>query len=112
LQLAIDDVAPAWFSYGLIAFTSGLLANLNFLIRDHQQNGQIAELTMWEAMAQLPAIGDQVNVIAGCDKSFQMCRQKFANQSQFRGFPHIPGIDILMSYANQNAVMDGGSLFK
>jgi hypothetical protein len=29
----------------------------------------------------------------------------------FRGFPHIPGNDVLMAVASKDIVMDGGSLF-
>jgi uncharacterized phage protein (TIGR02218 family) len=42
--------------------------------------------------------GDAFTVTAGCDKRFATCRDRFANAANFRGFPHIPGNDFLVSY--------------
>jgi uncharacterized phage protein (TIGR02218 family) len=44
------------------------------------------------------AVGDTFTVTAGCDKRFATCVQKFDNAVNFRGFPHIPGNDFVMSY--------------
>lgn len=32
-----------------------------------------------------------------CDKAFETCRTAFSNASNFRGFPHMPGPDFLLS---------------
>ncbi len=45
------------------------------------------------------AAGDVVTLRAGCDKQFSTCREKFLNAVNFRGFPHIPGDDFVLSYA-------------
>jgi hypothetical protein len=38
---------------------------------------------------------------------------KFDNIANFRGFPHMPGNDVVTSYPAQgDANMDGGSLFR
>lgn len=42
-------------------------------------------------------IADTYSVIAGCDKTFATCKAKFNNVVNFRGFPHIPGADMLVS---------------
>ena len=42
-------------------------------------------------------IADAYSVIAGCDKTFATCKAKFNNVVNFRGFPHIPGADMLVS---------------
>ena len=44
------------------------------------------------------AIADAFTVTAGCDKRFATCRDRFANGGNFRGFPHIPGNDFVISY--------------
>jgi uncharacterized phage protein (TIGR02218 family) len=36
---------------------------------------------------------------AGCDKQFATCRDRFGNAANFRGFPHIPGNDYVISHA-------------
>ncbi len=38
-----------------------------------------------------------MTVTIGCDKSFATCRDRFANALNFRGFPHMPGIDRILS---------------
>ncbi len=45
------------------------------------------------------AAGDTFAVTAGCDKLFSTCQAKFANGVNFRGFPHMPGNDFVLSYA-------------
>ena len=42
--------------------------------------------------------GDTFTVTAGCDKRFATCRDRFDNAVNFRGFPHIPGNDFVVSY--------------
>lgn len=32
-----------------------------------------------------------------CDQQFQTCRDTFANTDNFRGFPHLPGSDFVLS---------------
>ena len=58
------------------------------------------------------SIGDMIAVSAGCDKAPETCRDRFNNIANFRGFPHMPGNDVLLSYPNSRGLaMDGGSLF-
>ena len=61
-------------------------------------NGGTVTLDLWQAMPQAIAEGDTFTVTAGCDKRFATCRDKFANVVNFRGFPHIPGNDFIVSY--------------
>ncbi len=42
--------------------------------------------------------GDAFTIRPGCDKSFATCRAKFDNAVNFRGFPHVPGTDQVLSY--------------
>lgn len=42
--------------------------------------------------------GDLVELREGCDKSFATCRARFANAENFRGEPHLPGMDLLTRY--------------
>ncbi len=41
--------------------------------------------------------GDQIVLTVGCDKAVATCRDRFANTMNFRGFPHLPGIDAVLS---------------
>ena len=52
-------------------------------------------------MPEPVAAGDSFTVTAGCDKQFQTCHDRFNNVVNFRGFPHIPGNDFVISYPVQ-----------
>ena len=55
-------------------------------------------------MAAGLAVGDTLQVTAGCDKRFATCREKFANGLNFQGFPHMPGSDFSYGYADGETV--------
>lgn len=57
-----------------------------------------AQLTLQEAPPFAIAAGDLVEIRHGCDKSFATCRARFANAENFRGEPHLPGMDLLTRY--------------
>jgi len=42
--------------------------------------------------------GALVELIEGCDKSLATCHARFGNAADFRGEPHLPGIDLLTRY--------------
>lgn len=44
------------------------------------------------------AVGDLVEIREGCDRRFATCGARFANAENFRGEPHLPGMDLLTRY--------------
>ena len=42
--------------------------------------------------------GDQVRLVAGCDKTRETCSGRYGNILNFRCEPHIPGNDTVFSY--------------
>lgn len=42
-------------------------------------------------------VGDTFSVYRTCDKSFPTCSSVFANTVNYRGFPYIPGTDLVLS---------------
>ncbi|HEY6917055.1 MAG TPA: phage BR0599 family protein, partial [Allosphingosinicella sp.] len=44
------------------------------------------------------SVGDLVEIAEGCDRSFATCRTRFGNAVNFRGEPHLPGMDLLTRY--------------
>lgn len=42
-----------------------------------------------------------------CDQRFETCRDVFSNSENFRGFPHLPGTDFVLS-GPSDGVNDGG----
>ncbi|HST35846.1 MAG TPA: phage BR0599 family protein, partial [Allosphingosinicella sp.] len=57
-----------------------------------------AMLTLREAPPFPAAAGDLVELHEGCDKSLATCAGRFGNAANFRGEPHLPGIDLLTRY--------------
>ena len=60
-----------------------------------------------EALEVFGAVGDGFRLIAGCDKTFETCKAKYANAANFRGFPHMPGEDWVTAYPKQGAAHKG-----
>lgn len=57
-----------------------------------------AVLTLFEPPAFVPVPGDLVELMEGCDKLPATCAGRFGNILNFRGEPHLPGIDLLTRY--------------
>ncbi len=57
--------------------------------------------------ARLPAEGERVALVAGCDRAFATCRERFGNGVNFRGFPHLPGADAALGVAKSDGRHDG-----
>ena len=109
LKVSATGRPDGWFSGG------GLYAGARRLgtIRDHSGRDGVEMISVWAPLSPAPAVGDALELVAGCDKSFETCRTKFANQPNFRGFPHMPGNDVALGYVHAGDVaMDGGSLFQ
>ncbi len=107
----LHDFAEGWFSGGLIAWGSGANAGRSMEVKRHSKSEAGAViLELWHPMAEEVAVGDAFSVTAGCDKSFNTCRAKFANAVNFRGFPHIPGNSYVMAYPAGGATNNGESI--
>ena len=105
-------IADNWLTGGRVEFLDGVNAGVRANVLAHQSGYGVHVVTLWSRLALAPATGDRVRMFAGCDKSFETCRIKFKNTDNFRGFPHMPGNDHVMSYGKRGAVMDGGSLIR
>ena len=108
-KLSASGLASGWFSGGGLYVGPRRLGT----IRDHGERDGFCFLSLWTAASPTPLVGDQLTLVAGCDKSFETCRSKFANHTNFRGFPHMPGNDVALGYVHAGDVaMDGGSFFR
>ena len=100
-----------WFERGRLEILSGAAAGLSGVIKhDRLLAGGARRIELWEPIRANVALGDALRLIAGCDKRAETCRDKFANLANFRGFPHIPGEDWLVSVPRGAGNEDGGSL--
>ncbi len=106
----LSGFAERFFRYGVLSFTSGAAKGLSADVEDHRRLEGADELTLWLPMAAEIAVGDTLEVTAGCDKRFSTCKAKFGNGLNFQGFPHIPGSDFSYGYADGETVHDGSPL--
>jgi uncharacterized phage protein (TIGR02218 family) len=104
----LDGFDDGWFTGGKLTFTSGANAGLAMEVKSHGK-GSTVTLELWQAMPQLIGAGDSFTVTAGCDKRFATCHDKFDNVVNFRGFPHIPGNDFVVSYPVEGEPGNDGS---
>ena len=105
----VDD----WFQLGRLTALTGQAQGLHGMVKTDKSLGSGArQVTLWQPFAAPLALGDLVQIEAGCDRSKATCHLKFNNIINFQGFPHIPGADWQISYPQENQPKDGGSLFR
>jgi uncharacterized phage protein (TIGR02218 family) len=85
---------PNAYAFGRVRWISGANSGLESAIV--LSDG--AQLTLQEPPPFAIAEGDLVEIREGCDKSFATCAARFANAANFRGEPHLPGMDLLTRY--------------
>lgn len=90
-----------WFASGLLKFTTGENAGTGFEIRAHAVTAISVEIDLWRVPQRPVAAGDAFTVDAGCDKHLATCRDRFTNAANYRGFPHMPGNDLLTRFAGE-----------
>jgi hypothetical protein len=84
-----------YFEHGVITFTSGLNAGISREVKSYAPGTIVLQLPF----PYQSAIGDGYTMTAGCDKANTTCKVKFSNLLNFRGEPHLPGIDKLIQVA-------------
>ncbi len=100
-----------WADRGALTWLTGANTAEPGRIKAHRAVGDVVRLTLWQAPAAPIALGDTLRVTAGCDKTPETCRARFANLVNFGGFPHMPGDDWATRYPNTGEIHDGGSIF-
>ena len=99
IELSQAGTAAAdWFAQGQMTFLDGAAVGTSGWIKvDQARAGDRRAVELWTAPAAVPAVGDRVRLMAGCDKRAETCRGKFHNFMNFRGFPHLPPEDWLIA---------------
>jgi uncharacterized phage protein (TIGR02218 family) len=100
-----------WFEHGRFEVQTGAAAGLLGVIKIDRIEAGLRHIELWQALTVGLKPGDEIRILAGCDKSADTCRSKFGNFRNFRGFPHVPSEDWLSSYPTQDRVNGGGSRF-
>ncbi len=86
--------ATDYWSGGLLTWTSGANVGRKMEIRSFASS----VFTLFLPMPSEIKVGDTYALQPGCNKSFSMCCARFSNAVNFRGEPHVPGTDAVLSY--------------
>ena len=79
-----------YFDYGKLTMTTGASAGLSAEVKVYSPG----TITLQVQFPRGVQVGDTYTLVAGCGKRFtEDCVTRFANGINFRGEPHLPGID-------------------
>ncbi len=95
VTVANAGAADGDYAFGQLRWLDG--ANAGLSARIVQSVGNV--LTLREPPPFATLTGARVEIAQGCDRRFATCVGRFANAANFRGEPHLPGIDALVRYA-------------
>ena len=103
----LEGFSEGWFGFGSVLWTDGKRSGLRDGVMTHQRSAAGDVLGFGVAVGEWVATGDTLEVMAGCDRRFATCKDKFANAVNFRGFPHIPGSDFVLRHPRNGDALDG-----
>ncbi|MEM6832525.1 MAG: DUF2163 domain-containing protein [Pseudomonadota bacterium] len=89
-----ETLADGYLDFGQLRYLGGQLVGQDAVILKHESGS----LTLSEAPSVPLSFPIDVRVMAGCDRRLETCSSKFGNAANYRGEPHIPGIDNLLYY--------------
>ncbi|MEM8799698.1 MAG: DUF2163 domain-containing protein [Pseudomonadota bacterium] len=92
-----EQLLPEAFLYGRVRCIDGAAAGLTREIKAVSEDSP-PRFRLDRPFSPALVVGDLVEVQAGCDKRLATCRTRFKNLLNFRGEPHVPGIDALLDY--------------
>lgn len=107
----LSAFASDWFAHGVLTWTSGENAGAVSMVEANRVDAGAVVFELAAPPASPISPGDQFDVVAGCDKRWRSCKDKFANVPNFRGFPMLPGNDWVFAGPDAGADNDGGSLW-
>jgi len=103
----LGDFEAGWFARGRLVWSAGGESE----VAAHRLDGDEAMLELLDPAGAALSAGAAFVVYAGCDKSLATCKAKFANSVNFRGFPHMPGNDVVQAGPDTDEPLDGSSRF-
>ncbi|MDR1498846.1 MAG: DUF2163 domain-containing protein [Rickettsiales bacterium] len=82
----IVDKPTNYFKYGLVKFKDGKNTGKIVEIKQSNEGNIVLNAKPFYGLE----VGDQIDVVAGCDKKFSTCINSFNNAINFRGEPNLP----------------------
>lgn len=111
LRIAKTAGPEGWLVNGWLEMADGTAgAPRRYRIQAQHGGGEGETLVLGERPDPPLRAGATVRLVAGCDKRFATCRDRFGNAINFRGFPHMPGNDAAFGYVTQDLPLDGKPL--
>ena len=89
--------AAGTYDHGLLTMSSGANSGLSREVKFHQSGGELILVLPFPYELQL---GDSYSLTQGCDKTLSTCMNRYDNAINFRGEPHVPGVDQLLQTAS------------
>lgn len=90
--VAATDTTPAvagYFDFGIMTMTSGPNNGISREVKTYAPG----VWTLWLPMPYPMSRYETYSMVAGCSHSRTVCKTRFNNIVNFRGFPDLPGID-------------------
>ncbi|MGL9717157.1 MAG: DUF2163 domain-containing protein [Wolbachia sp.] len=86
--------SDGYYKHGVVKFfDSTTHAAFEGIVKEHKNK----VITLFTSSPYQIFAGDKYSILAGCDKTFSMCKNKFNNIVNFRGEPYIPELNLLSS---------------
>lgn len=89
ISIPTTEEASDYFWLGRVTFVGGENDGLSMDIKSF--DGTTVELML--PMPFTISVGDVVEFVPGCSKTLAVCRYRFSNVVNYRGFPHVPVSD-------------------
>lgn len=105
-----DDVVHGMLALGRLQNQPGETAEIRLDILSHSLMAGVHHIETWLPYPSEITEGQSLIAYVGCDKQFHTCKKRFGNELNFRGFPHIPGNDFVLSYPRAGENHDGRAL--
>ncbi len=89
------------FTSGVLTFTSGANDGISLEVKEHTYTVSGGGILIFALPAPYAiAAGDAYSLTKGCDKTLTTCAGQFGNVVNFRGEPHVPGLDRMLETAS------------
>jgi uncharacterized phage protein (TIGR02218 family) len=88
------------FNGGKVTFTTGQNSGISAEVKESRGNQMILALPLPFPLA----VGDAYSLEQGCDKTISTCAARYNNAVNFRGEPHVPGLDKMLETAGTRSV--------
>lgn len=93
-EIEVDGPVDTTFLFGRLRYLSGANCGRDTVILGVEGS----RLRLRDLPRADIAPGTAIEIREGCDKRLQTCSERFENAVNFRGEPHLPGMDLLTRY--------------